>query len=64
MGCVHDTLVSNSSNLGQQTAEAEKQLENLALIYGKMTTLFWKYMYVIFIEYTDSGHTRKIIVSD
>nr|XP_061835732.1 mucin-like protein [Nerophis lumbriciformis] len=34
MPCVHDTLASGSSDLGLQTLNAEKQYQNLALIYG------------------------------
>lgn len=42
MQCVHDTLASGSSDLGLQTLEAKRQYQNLAVIYGKMATLFWK----------------------
>ncbi|KAF7656117.1 hypothetical protein LDENG_00046100 [Lucifuga dentata] len=36
MLCVHDTLVSNSSDVGQQTLEAEEQFKDLALTYGRI----------------------------
>lgn len=34
MVCVHDTLASGSSDMGLQSLDAEKQFQNLALIYG------------------------------
>ncbi|XP_042290199.1 fibrillin-1 [Thunnus maccoyii] len=36
MQCVHDTLASDSSDLGLSTLDAKKQYQNLALIYGNM----------------------------
>lgn len=37
--CIHDTVASGSSELGLHTLEAKRQFEDLALIYGEMTTL-------------------------
>lgn len=37
--CIHDTVASGSSELGLRTLEARRQFEDLALIYGEMTTL-------------------------
>ncbi|XP_037829285.1 mucin-like protein isoform X3 [Kryptolebias marmoratus] len=36
MQCVHDTLASGISDVGQQTLDAETHFQNLALIYGDM----------------------------
>lgn len=37
--CIHDTVASGSSELGLHTLEAERQFDDLALIYGEMTAL-------------------------
>ncbi|KAM8738329.1 mucin-like protein [Acanthopagrus schlegelii] len=36
MQCVHDTLASNSTDVGLQTLDAKKQYQNLARVYGNM----------------------------
>lgn len=36
--CVHDTVASGSSELGQHTLEATRQFEDLVLIYGETTS--------------------------
>ncbi|KAK5853644.1 hypothetical protein PBY51_014781 [Eleginops maclovinus] len=36
MHCVHDTIATGSSDLGQRTLAAKNQYQNLALIYGNM----------------------------
>lgn len=40
MRCVHDSLASNTSNLGLQTLNAEKQYKNLAQTYGKTSSYY------------------------
>ncbi|XP_047458169.1 fibrillin-1 [Mugil cephalus] len=39
MQCIHDTLATGSSDLGQHTLDAQTQFQNLALIYGNMPPL-------------------------
>ncbi|KAK5882024.1 hypothetical protein CesoFtcFv8_020658 [Champsocephalus esox] len=36
MQCVHDTIATGSSDLGQRTLAAKNQYQNLALVYGNM----------------------------
>ena len=39
MQCVHDTLASDSPNLGLESLQAEQQYHNLALVFGEQNLL-------------------------
>lgn len=50
MECVHDALASGSTDLGLRTMDAKKQYQNLALIYGKLSALFWEFICIFIFD--------------